>query len=114
MTFLIIKFLIDLAPVVIGPSPPLNSNDTYTGSPSTNYTSTTGLKPNKTEIITVSVTGGTGPSTNDTDIYKVMQVSVTHRNVDVTFIRRALLISFQNRSTGECKLWNSPRVYVLR
>lgn len=80
-------FLFDLAPVVIGPSPPMNSNDTYTG-PSTNYTSTTGLQLNKTESFTVSVTGGTGLPTNNTDIQNVLQVSFTSRNVDITFLRR--------------------------
>lgn len=81
-------FLFDLAPVVIGPSPPMNSNDTYTG-PSTNYTSTTGLQPNKTESFTVSVTGGAGLPKNDTDIQNLLQVSFTSRNVDITFLRRA-------------------------
>lgn len=69
--------------MVIGPSHPANSNDT---SPATNYTSTTGLKPNKTVTINVAVSN---PSTNDTDIHKVVQVSDTCRNVNVTLIKRA-------------------------
>lgn len=91
MTFIIIIWSA-LAPVVIGPSHPANSNDTSTGSPATNYTSTTGLKPNKTVTINVAVSN---PSTNDTDIHKVVQVSVTCRNVDVTFIKRAYWFHFK-------------------